>query len=70
MVTVIPKLLIYKDITYRKIKCHLLALVPCWYFDEDIKITKDNLDSWELYDYYLEKMELQLRGMKKVLLSL
>lgn len=55
MVTVIPKLLIYKDITYRKIKCHLLALVPYWYFDEDIKITKDNLDSWELYDYYFEK---------------
>ena len=29
--------------------------MPYWYFDEDIKITKDNLDSWELYDYYLEK---------------
>ena len=37
MVTVVPKSLIYKDVTYENMKCHLLALVPYYYREEDLK---------------------------------
>ena len=55
MVTVIPKSLIYKDVTYEKMKCHLLVLVPYYYREEDLKITKNVLRTWELYTYRLEE---------------
>ena len=55
MVTVVPKSLIYKDVTYEKMKCHLLVLVPYYYREEDLKITKDVLRTWELYTYRLEE---------------
>lgn len=54
MITVVPETLIYKDVTYNKLKCHLLVFVPRWYIDKKFKITKKNLDSWELYNYFLE----------------
>lgn len=54
MITIVPNSLIYKDITYKKMKCHLLVLMP--YYDKDFKITKTVLDNWELYDYCLEKV--------------
>lgn len=55
MVTVVPKSLIYTDITYEKIKCHLLVLVPSYYREENLNITKDVLRTWELYTYRLEE---------------
>ena len=55
MVNVVPKSLVYTDITYEKMKCHLLVLVPYYYREDDLKITKDDIGRWELYTYRLEE---------------
>ena len=36
-------------------KCHLLVLVPYYYREDDLKITKDDIGRWELYTYRLEE---------------
>lgn len=55
MVTVVPESLVYTDITYEKMKCHLLVLVPYYYQEDDLKITKDDLRRWELCTYRFEE---------------
>lgn len=54
MITVIPKALVYKDMTYENMKCHLLVLIPYCYDEDDVNIAKDDLRRWELYSYGLE----------------
>ena len=56
MVTVVPKSLVYTDITYEKQKCHLLVLIP--YYKDDFKISSDILKSWELYPYPLKEYDI------------
>lgn len=56
MINVVPNSLIYKDITYEKMRCHLLVLVPYYYDDDDLCINKEKLRSWELFSYGLERV--------------
>lgn len=55
MITVVPESLVYKDITYEKMKCHLLVLVPYYCQKNDLKITQNDLKKWELYTYRLKE---------------
>lgn len=55
MVTVVPESLVYTDITYEKVRCYLLVLVPYHYQEDDLKITKNDLKRWELYTYRFEE---------------